>query len=604
MTAFQDFLNLILNGDPVDASTMNAVSRQLHGNSQYLKDIFEAAALGSTVFARSQTIETDAAVGMAVYFDATNDPWQRGQAVATTDTTTGEFGFASSAMVWGIVHTKSTGTLGDILLIGFDEIDMSAAIDGTPAVGQYYLSGTDAGKLVATSPPVGIPVLQSAGEGSDGNTRVFVKTSITDLLNAHRHYSFKLTAAPAGTATLASSRWSVAGDDAQTGWLPADDAVFSGNAPTNASFGYNLTQANFADMWPPLPISGAVLEWDKGDGEGYRQVPAGDDALVVFDQNGIWWMSDCEGDVPWSAAYGESTTTTTSTTTGPECPRNDEMRLQLYMTKMQFSSSNTVVTSIRPHTDSEDTLSITCVQTGADATTGDLEIELDLQFVDSGDDDSADAYAFKTLTGNSFTRGPVVSGLKSGNSSIVLTGGTAGAVSTPFEDYRFGLVTATFTDSAVSLELPIEPVRLDGVTEEYYKDVIGLGFPASKTTSYRGRLRIPASLQVTSVTVAIRTWLLARSTGDFPAMNMTYRIITVPTTPTALPTSDSALAYDPTIHNTIDKDDYGAIDSDPITAAPGDVILFTLERPGSGGDGYADEIHLINQVGVITGVTP
>jgi hypothetical protein len=48
---------------------------------------------------------------------------------------------------------------------------------------------------------------------------------------------------------------------------------------------------------------------------------------------------------------------------------------------------------------------------------------------------------------------------------------------------------------------------------------------------------------------------------------------------------------------------YAEVQSNVIVAAPGDVLLFTVERPAAGGDGYSGEIHLINQAGVITGTS-
>ena len=611
MTAFKELLTLILNGDSVDAPTINRILRELHLNSSYLRDVFEAAALGETVFARGVTVEPGAAVGMGVYYNETTNQWERAQAVA--DISDGTLVAPAKAQVWGIVHTKLNSTSADLLLLGTDEIDMSAAIDGTASAGQYFLSGSNAGKLVKTSPPVGIPVLQVGGPGATaGTSKVFVKTNFLDFFNAHQHYKFDLTAAPAGIAQLAGGRWTIPVADANSaGWLPAGHATFSGNAPQGAVFGYNLDQSTIGGAWPPMPLSSVHFEWDRGIDldVGGTAIPQGPTGLIIADANGIWWMSDCTGDVPWPDSFDSPSTTTSTTTTPapgtttsttPECPRVLEMRITAYFTKMAFQTNDASVTSLTIGDGSETILTLTCPTTGDPATTGPLQLDFKLPYTVSSDDDSAAAFAFKEINGtNQFLRGPILSGLKSGSSNVLLSGGTVDG------DYRHGQVTLAVTEGILGGELPIETVRLDGVTEEFYEDILGFGFPAAKTTSFRGRLRVPATLAgVTSLQIVWRCWLLGRAAGTIPPFTMVHRIISRPsptTTPIAIPTADAALTFDTSVLGAYTANQYAEVQSVAIVAAPGDIIDFGVTRPGAGGDGYSGEIHVINQVGVITG---
>jgi hypothetical protein len=67
--------------------------------------------------------------------------------------------------------------------------------------------------------------------------------------------------------------------------------------------------------------------------------------------------------------------------------------------------------------------------------------------------------------------------------------------------------------------------------------------------------------------------------------------------------AETAVSLDPTGITLSASDQYMVVSSSAMTALPGDVVLFTIERPGSGGDGYSGEVHVIKQTGVITGTT-
>jgi hypothetical protein len=103
----------------------------------------------------------------------------------------------------------------------------------------------------------------------------------------------------------------------------------------------------------------------------------------------------------------------------------------------------------------------------------------------------------------------------------------------------------------------------------------------------------------------LRFVVLARAAGDIPALTLDARVITRPgqTTATALtlPTTDSVVTISVATATGLVEDEYIELESDEIEAAPGDLVLFTLGRAGSG-DSFAGEIQVIDQRGVISSI--
>lgn len=401
--SYREIIRLIQNGDPVDSS-INSILESLAGNTDYVKLLLEEALLGQMILAREQSVDEGVKVGQPVYFDKTDQVFKRAYAQASVDTTTGEFVTSDTTQVLGVCHYKHNSTSADILLMGLADIDMSEAIDGNTA-GIYYLSGTAAGKLVNQEPPVSVPVLFW-----DGDSKVFVNPSLSNVFTEHQHYKFSLQAVTAGTHVVPSPGGHHVispADDSIEGWLPADHEIFEGKAPAGAKFGYNLSASQLERLWPPMPLGSCTISWVRpGDGEAGsadlpgNQISSGSetvnqtftdgtttsvaitvspstsvgvpyvfdsvftdeglevvnvavgtnevtfdvvnntgadvaindtvevlvfnestftvtapadfqedtvpDGLCVMDNNGIWWMSDCYGLVPWPVDYGSS----------------------------------------------------------------------------------------------------------------------------------------------------------------------------------------------------------------------------------------------------------------------------------------------------------
>ncbi len=270
-----------------------------------------------------------------------------------------------------MVQAKQNSTVGDVLLAGKAAVDLAQTVTDATASGRYYLSAQTAGQMAKQRPAMGQPVLFNYGDGS-----VFVQASLHDFIEDHVHFQFTLTCLPAGETTPpedAGDHVVTAADDALPGWLPADDAVFAGLAPAGAVWGYNLSQhAALRAVWPPQPMTAATLIWDTGSGG--TVVPA---TLAVCNRDGIWWLSDCFGEVPWpvdlNTVTSSSLSDSSSSGEGPPCGFPSPMQLTLWFTQMLFGTDQTSVTSLTSA--NTDRLAFrNCL--GDPATTGDLIAEV------------------------------------------------------------------------------------------------------------------------------------------------------------------------------------------------------------------------------------
>lgn len=593
--AFEQFLRLIRNGEPVTAGVANRGPEQIDRNVRYLWDVLQAANIGSTVYARKVTVEADALKGMPVYYNATAQRFERALARVSSDATTGVVETAASSHVFGLVSFKHNATLADVLLFGYAELDLSAALADAVQSGVYYLSGTTAGRLVRQRPPVSVPVCRAAG------TRVFVNPALVDFLDRHTHYRFRLSCLPAGVHTPpeAGDRHVITDpDDTLPGWLPADHASFDGKAPSGAKFGYNFASHSALDnAWPPLPVTQSYLEWNKGlDGDvGFTGVPAD---LCIVNADGIWWMSDCYGDVPWPAFWDTTPETGTSLTEVlGECPRDLYMDMVLWFTKVNFATENTVVTSLR----SLDARLIVKCLNGDDGAAGDLTIDLDLSLLVAADPVRG-SMVLKELDGDTFKKGRVQEGLYALTDNVTLTSNVPTikrVVDDPASENVYqGLVGISVAPQS-TLELPVLLTRLDGASEEFYQDVMYLGLPAGEATGFRSKLQVPTTFGLPSPKLKLRLTLLGRSAGSLPDLTVTARRVPRATTPAALPLTGSEFSVTISTVATVTANQYVEFTSDEFVVAAGDAVFFWVQRSDS--DGYAGEVGVIQQMGVLSG---
>lgn len=172
--SLETFVKLIREGEPVRAGVVNRPLSSLDQYVRYLWDVIQAAGLGSTVYAHRQSVEEAAGVGMAVWWNAGRQRFERGLAVADGDPVSGIVAPTPQAQVWGVVAGKINDTLAEILLYGIDALNFGDTQPGT-----YYLSPTVPGGLTRTRPPLAVPVLRVLGNG-----QVFVQPLFVDTLGA------------------------------------------------------------------------------------------------------------------------------------------------------------------------------------------------------------------------------------------------------------------------------------------------------------------------------------------------------------------------------------------------------------------------------------
>jgi hypothetical protein len=446
---FIEDIDFLRNGELVRAGVANRAPGQINQNVRQLRALFEAAELGETIYARGRTVEVDAKVGQPVFYNGVTQRYERGLAAVEVGDD-GQFYTAASAQIWGVVTFKHNSTSADILLHGVADLDLSESVVGTPTAGLYYLSNSVAGRLQTARPPVGVLVMQVAGPNGSGKYTCYVNARFTDMLEAHRHFKFGLVTEPAGDHTPPDSgeRHVITSPDADVeGWLPASHASFDGNAPAGAAFGYNIAASPLASIWPPQPLDSAYLEWNRGEaldklGMG---VPLGQDQLCVIDRHGIWWMSDCYGDVPWPTGFaGDSLSDEESVSI--ECPRELTPQMTIWFSKPVFSSVGAWVSSLQVKAGSG--LSLVCPDDGEPATTGHLLLDflLDLLVDDSI---TAGHQVLKGVSEGKLLQGPVVE-------SLTVTGGYAslGSDVDPVDDKHYGNLTLL---SLIHISEPTRP---------------------------------------------------------------------------------------------------------------------------------------------------
>lgn len=598
MPGFDSLVPLLKPLDPVAAGGVNLPFRTLDQNVRYLYSLLQAAGTGATIYARRQTVESACVNGMPVWYNPATKQFERGLASTSIDNATGLVGTLPSSQVWGVVNNKSGPTLADVLLMGYDTVDISGAVDGPVTPGTYYLSGAKPGFLVLEKPPATVPVLRATGAG-----QVLVLPQYVDFFDRHVHYRFPLTCLPAGIhvpPAVGDTHEIIDANPLLPGWLPAGDSSFNGLAPTGALFGYNLAmQPGLKSLWPPVPLTGTWLDWDRGLDlqEGPQGVPAG---LCLCDQNGIWWMSNCYGDVPWPTDLDTSGSASASASaSAAACPRDLAMSLILWFSRTTFDTQSAVVLSVL----GDERIKVTCATDPAtQAATGNLQLSLDLNLTTLVN--QFGYLALKTFdpATSTFTSGPVVEGVYALSDNVLLSGSVVGPRTINGVTYQVtqGLVGLSVVPES-ALELDVQLVRLDGAEEAFLTDppITYLGFDPGEDETYRAVLQVPSTLAIPTPHLQLQLTLLGLSAGDLPTLTVTARRVPQALTPAVVPdaTAEFAVTIDTTLTTTA-PNQYAMVTSEAFVVAPGDLVYFSVSR--SSADAYGDVVGVMRQTGLIT----
>jgi len=599
-TPWVDLVRLITDGWDVNASDTNIPVNELVQRTQHLKDLLDSLGAGESLFYRSVAMDSSVKVGQPVYLDADAGVFKPALAAIDYDIY-GNYGpVSASSYVWGIVVTKDTSTLGDIMVAGIlRDTDMADIIPDVTQSGAYYLSTLQAGKLSLQKPPVSVYVLYWWAESE---TALVIPTP-REVLEDHIHYRFQLWAQPAGIANCPEygDRHAVILPDADAeGWLPAAHPVFEGVAPAGAKFGYNLPKdIELSRIFPPIPIDSYYIEVFEGE-EGTGRNPA---TFVKIDNNGIWWMTDCYGEAPWPIWYEPCSSSSLSSETCPP-PNLDfltghglsaydyPMAIYLWFTKMVYKTDSSVVSKLV--TPEGSPLKFFRCGTTEESSSGPLEAVLDLSF--AIEDPPIDgALVIKTIDANTFQRGYVVEKIKSASANITVT------ATEDADGYGQGTIILDFNDpSSNNSELSILTVALDNVRQEEYQGSLFYGFLTGRESSVRCRIDVPATGFSAAATMKLRLRILGTAAGILPDLGFSYlRIPAAAATPVDLPTGDTVLA-DVALSGigAVTANQYFEIDTADFAIAAGDTIFFTLSRTSL--DTYGGTVGLLRQNGLTT----
>jgi len=612
----------VAEGEPVQAGVVGRPDKALEERTDYLKDRLDAAALGRALFDVDATIAPDVLEGQPVFWNYQTQRYERALAAVENDDVTQTLVVQASSDCLGLLYSKKSATLGDVVLRGIVKLPgLVNAVDGPIAAGRYYLSSEAPGKLVKQRPPATVSVcyVQGAKDSCNVDPWVVVMPQVRDFLEDHIHYRFELVARAAGNLATSNGKVSITQPDStRQGWLPASHAVFNGKAPAGAVFGYNLSaHLQLSRVWPPMPVSAVAMLWDKGqDRVGATEIPLGRDGLAVCDANGIWWMSDCVNDVPWVGGVSSSSSSSSASAV-PECPRDERMRVIVVFLRMVYGNDRSVVTSLQAGPGSPITVT-NC--DGLVAKTGDLELNLDLNLAIKPPDLDGGRVLKQIEDGYKFRQGWVTEGVVSGSAPIVITGypGASRALTSAEKTglgfssgatvtAHRGLVKITFNDALVERELAPQIIRLSDAVERLYKDVPYIGLPTGQDSLVRLRFIVPAAGLGSSLRFMLRAQLLGLHTGTLPALEVTYRRLPRPTggVGVALVALDEpAITFASTV--AVFASNVVEVSSAPFTVAEGDTVLVTVRRPLVGGlaDGYSGEVGLLRLSGIITNVGP
>jgi hypothetical protein len=586
-------VQLIQDGEPVSAGTTNRPLRQLYQGLEWLWDSLRASQLGQALVLRRVPLASTVQVGMAVYYHSASQQFAPALAQLASGPQMQPHG---SSEVWGVVTHKYHANQGDLLVAGLANWPAASVSHpaGTPA-GCYYLSSTTPGFLTHQRPPLAIPVLRYDGAGA---ALVYPQPVLS--IEQHRHEQIALLCRPAGdyvTPATGNPHTIPNPNPSLPGWLPASHSIFAGKAPAGAKFGYNLSADPFLQAVWPLPSLHAVqLEWQRDDTSsvGGTMVPLGTNGWCVIDQHGIWWLTDCYNQVPWPLVDPSTVTST------PACPKLPEMRLTLWLTRSNWSQASTLVRSLRSVTPQ---LRVECLD-GSPGTAGDLQLRWQWDWETLFPQDGFEVIKSIDWAGRKIHRGRVLEGVYTTSSNIVLTSShseTRTIAAQPRTVHQ-GLVGIS-VQPWLAQEIPAQLVRLDGVEEQFYQDLMYLGLPAHRASGIRSKLRIPLDNLPASPQGKLQLRLLGRVAGTLPDLVCTIRRLVrnsaVLTDLQALPGPASEVSVALTTSATLTAaNQYVLAESAAFPLAPGDLLFVSLRRNAP--DSYPGEVGILEHSLVIS----
>lgn len=575
-TPYDPIIKKIIDGWPVDAAHTNLPIEGLERRTQYLKEFLELVRAGEALIMTDVTLEeTTTWLGSPVYWNSGNSRYEG--AKASFNFSAGvDYGIPNAeALVRGIVINKISGTRGDVILCGiWRDADLTAVL-ASPAVGTIYLSPSENGKITQSNVPGRIPI------GYYDGTNVFVDKAELNSVNDHVHFRFELVTDPASSnsgaakLSLTGGKYTiVAPDTSEQGWLPASDPSFGGLAPSGAKFGYNLAQhPELQEIWPPAPVTAASIELTNGAPPEASIVPEG---VIEIDENGLWWMDDCQTQCPWESPYPDPAPDPNLCT--------HERKMVLWFTKFSHLTAQSMVQSLTTCDASPVQIEVRKCLTGEAGTTGQLCLYLDSVINYDPTAPADPAVAIKEIVGADYRVGPVASSVRSVSPRLQVSGVDIGG------KYA-GDITLTLDEVSGSITDVPELVALDNSRQEIIQDCSYLEFPASYDSSAIYKIALPPALN--EVNIKLVVWMLATSVdANVPSLDVAYRVFQTPSGVVSLSSTLNTLAGGLSWpFGTVSvANQYTKVESAEIVADGGDIILFKVSRTTGG---YAGNVGLL-----------
>lgn len=585
-------------------SAVNTPLSQLAGRTNSLRDQLAAAMVGQQIVHSAAPLAADVLVGHAVYWHAENKRYER--ALAAVDINGQSLVAAASADVVGLCHEKISSTAGTVVLGGLVRFaSLENAIPDGAAPGRYFLSASAAGQLTLQQPPLSVPVciVLGAENACDQELNVIVQPGSRDFLDSHVHYSHELTARPAGTHTPPSygeAHTITSPDPDLPGWLPVSSFE---TYPTGAKFGYNLgADSKLHKLWPPVPLQAVLLEMTLAGPDGLlARVPP---EYVTFDSRGIWWMTDCYGQVPWpttistSGDSSSSAADSSASASAADCPTQPRMRLILSLLKMSFLAGKNAVTSLQPDTD-QPLEFVDC--NGQPATQGDLFARAKLSLLEEPAATTGDRVLHAVTADSKLAFGYTCEGLVAGSSRISLTGSrqrrrTPGNNATPL--VHQGLVTIDVVDDLAERELASRLIKLDSAYERSINGHSLLGLPTGRSSAVQATVAIPYAGLPNSPQLKIRVHLVGIGPGTLTDLSATYNIAARPDSGVVL-LANSPQALEIATNVAVVANQIVEIDSNVFDVTAGSTVTITLSRSSSGSPTYNYDIGILRVSGIL-----
>lgn len=563
-------------GSFYDYNDVNRIVEQLQANIGKISNLITTTRIGQAVFAFDAPVDPACQVGEPVFFSVANSRFEQSK-LSLLVGPGGRTYASESSEAWGIISEKCAGDRAHILISGVATIDLSASTGSASPAGKFYLTGA-VGQLSATIiHPLVVPVLLATGTGD-----IIFRPWFAESFPRYTPAKVELLTSPAGTAVASLGVSSISSPSALSlGWLPASHSVFDGKAPLGAKFGYNYKQdAQLKYGWPPINPNGSRVYFENGGTQSVgSEVLLSDGIRLIINADGIWWMLDSVGQTPWTYPFDGATTGTRP------LPLPRKMYLETDLT-VQGTELLTGVTSL---TTQIPWLAVLGTGSSTAAKIGDLSLVVDdanLYTTTTSDD----GVVMKSVVGGKFVRGGAVSSLRSLSSAITLTGQQD--VSGRF----IGPVDMEFVGSKDYDLLPVD-TQLFNATTESYGDLMALGLPPGRTSSFVCSFHVPASVPAGSK-IKFVLWLSGGQTYTVPStLTLKSRVFARPTSGAVSVPSENALVLSIPVGTSVPVGKYVELSSAQVTVSGGSTVYLRVTRTG-GSDAVGTEIHVLKQFAV------